>query len=96
MPFNDLPLLQELLTALDKLALLEPTPIQTLAFPVISAGSDAYLHAETGSGKTLAYLLPIYSRLRFESPATQVIRTHVIWIFRGVLHHRATTPAIGK
>ncbi len=73
MPFNDLPLLPELLTALDKLALLEPTPIQTLAFPVISAGSDAYLHAETGSGKTLAYLLPIYSRLWFESPATQVI-----------------------
>jgi superfamily II DNA/RNA helicase len=73
MLFSDLAISPVLLTALDKQGLLEPTPIQTLAFPVISGGCDAGVCAETGSGKTLAYLIPIYTRLVLESSATQVI-----------------------
>lgn len=36
----------------------KPSPIQSLAFPVVLSGHDLIGIAETGSGKTLAFLLP--------------------------------------
>ncbi len=63
----------ELVAALAKQGITEPTDIQRVAIPVLRAGSDAYLNAETGTGKTLAYLLPIFGRLDAAQPATQAI-----------------------
>ena len=63
----------ELVAALDKQRITEPTAIQLAALPVLLAGRDAYLNAETGTGKTLAYLLPIFCRLDAQEQATQVV-----------------------
>ena len=73
MSFTDLDLRPELVLALGKQQISEPTPIQVMALPVLLAGKDAYLNAETGTGKTLAYLLPVFSRLDAEQAATQVV-----------------------
>ena len=45
--------------ALSLAQIMDPTPIQRNAIPIIVSGENVILHAETGSGKTLAYLLPI-------------------------------------
>jgi ATP-dependent RNA helicase DeaD len=71
--FPELGLRVELVAALDKQQITEPTPIQVMALPVLLAGKDAYLNAETGSGKTLAYLLPIFCRLEAEQPGPQFV-----------------------
>ena len=71
MTFAELQLRPELIAALAKQQITDPTPIQIAAMPVLLGAQDAYLHAETGTGKTLAYLLPIFSRLDIALAATQ-------------------------
>jgi len=73
MTFSDLQVPPELIAALAKQDITEPTPIQIAALPVLLAGKDAYLHAETGTGKTLAYLLPLFCRLDVALAATQIV-----------------------
>ncbi len=73
MTFTDLLLPPDLIAALAKQHIADPTPIQVAAIPVLAAGRDAYLHAETGTGKTLAYLLPIFVRIDAAQAATQAI-----------------------
>lgn len=50
---------EELIIALEKMNILEPTEIQKQSIPVAIAGSDILASSQTGSGKTLAYLLPV-------------------------------------
>ncbi len=73
MTFLELELRSELVAALARQQITEPTPIQVAALPVLLAGRDAYLNAETGTGKTLAYLLPIFCRLDAEQKSPQVV-----------------------
>jgi superfamily II DNA/RNA helicase len=73
MTFSDIGVNPELIAALAKQRITEPTPIQTVAYPVLLEGKDAYLNAETGTGKTLAYLVPLFSRLDAKLPATQLV-----------------------
>ena len=73
MSFVDLAVHPELVAALAKQQISEPTAIQVAAIPLLLAGKDAYLNAETGTGKTLAYLLPIFCRLDRQREATQVV-----------------------
>jgi superfamily II DNA/RNA helicase len=73
MMFTDLLLPTELIAALAKQQISEPTPIQSATIPVLMAGKDAYLNAETGTGKTLAYLLPLFMRIDPAQAATQVV-----------------------
>jgi superfamily II DNA/RNA helicase len=73
MTFTDLLLPTDLIAALAKQQISDPTPIQTAAMPVLMAGKDAYLNAETGTGKTLAYLLPLFTRIDPAQAATQVV-----------------------
>jgi len=73
MSFAELAVHSELVTALAKQGITEPTAIQIAALPVLLAGTTAYLNAETGTGKTLAYLLPIFCRLDAQRDATQVV-----------------------
>ena len=44
-----------------------PTPIQSLAWPVLLQGRDCIGLAQTGSGKTLAYALPAIVHLRAQA-----------------------------
>ena len=73
MTFPELDVPPDLVVALGKQDITEPTAIQIAALPVLLAGKDAYLNAETGTGKTLAYLLPIFCRLDAKLVATQVV-----------------------
>ncbi|CAK72029.1 unnamed protein product (macronuclear) [Paramecium tetraurelia] len=43
---------------IDELKFRNPTPIQSVVFPLILSGNDVIGVAETGSGKTFGYLLP--------------------------------------
>ncbi len=73
MSFTELQLPAELIAALLKQQIVDPTPIQVAALPVLMTGKDAYLRAETGTGKTLAYLLPLFAGIDRSLAATQVI-----------------------
>ncbi len=63
--FENFNLSKQLKQALDDLALINPTPIQEQAFPVILSGKDMVGIAQTGTGKTLAYMLPVLQQLKF-------------------------------
>lgn len=71
--FSELGIRSELVAALSKQSILEPTPIQMAAIPLLLEKKDAYLQSETGSGKTLAYLLPLYSRIDPRVEQAQVV-----------------------
>ncbi|HEY6643260.1 DEAD/DEAH box helicase [Povalibacter sp.] len=73
MTFADLQVPPALIAALARQQIADPTPIQSAALPILTAGKDAYLHAETGTGKTLAYLLPIFCRIDSTQAATQAV-----------------------
>lgn len=73
MTFADIDIHSDLVAALARQGITEPTAIQVAALPVLLAGKDAYLNAETGTGKTLAYLLPIFCRLDAKQEATQAV-----------------------
>jgi superfamily II DNA/RNA helicase len=53
----------ELITALERTGITQPTPVQQQAIPSILEGGDHIIEAQTGSGKTLAFVLPILSKL---------------------------------
>ncbi len=61
--FPSLDLADHLLQSIRDLGFDSPTPIQTLAIPVILAGQDVAAEAQTGSGKTAAFVLPILQRI---------------------------------
>lgn len=57
--FKELGLRQELLRPLTAQGLIEPTPVQEKAIPLVLAGQDVVAQAQTGTGKTLAFVLPM-------------------------------------
>ena len=65
MTFEELNLNKSLISALDDLGYVNPTPIQGKAFPIIMSGRDVVGIAQTGTGKTFAYLLPILRQLKY-------------------------------
>lgn len=67
MTFEELNLSKALLSALDDLEYIHPTPIQEKAFPAIMSGKDIVGLAQTGTGKTFAYLLPLLRQLTYSN-----------------------------
>lgn len=65
MSFEKLNLNKPLISSLDDLGYIQPTPIQEMAFPIIMSGKDVIGIAQTGTGKTFAYLLPILRQLKY-------------------------------
>lgn len=63
MYFDELPLDDTMLDALDAMNFEECTPIQEQAIPKILEGHDLMGIAQTGTGKTAAYLLPVLDEL---------------------------------
>ena len=78
MKFTDLSLPPELIAALAKQQISDPSPIQIAAIPPLAVGKDTYFRAETGTGKTLAYLLPLFMRIDPSQAATQWVHTEGI------------------
>jgi ATP-dependent RNA helicase RhlE len=71
MNFENLNLIQPLLTAVNKKGYLNPTPIQEKAIPTILQGKDIFGCAQTGTGKTAAFALPILQLLETEKDRNQ-------------------------
>lgn len=63
MYFDELPIADELLDALDSMNFVECTPVQEKTIPVILDGHDVISCAQTGTGKTAAYILPLLNNL---------------------------------
>lgn len=71
--FAALGIRRELVDALHRNGLKEPTPIQARAIPVLLEGKDVIAQAQTGTGKTLAFLLPILERVDVNRPDVQAL-----------------------
>lgn len=63
--FKDFQLPKQLESALEKLNISVPTPIQLKSFSPIMSGRDVMAIAQTGTGKTLGYLLPILKDYKY-------------------------------
>ena len=59
MAWGSLPVGPVLRQSLLDASLMEPTAVQTAAFPVLASGQNAILASPTGTGKSLAFLLPL-------------------------------------
>lgn len=68
--FEQFNLPKSLQKAIDEIGLVNPTPIQEKAFPVLMSGRDVMGIAQTGTGKTFAYLLPILKQWTFANVHT--------------------------
>jgi len=71
--FQDLALTHDVLRAIGDLGFEEPTPIQSLAIPVIRSGKDVIGQAHTGTGKTAAYGIPLLERMDPRNRAVQAL-----------------------
>lgn len=61
--FADLGLDEKILSSIQKVGFINPTPIQSAVIPSALAAKDIIGLAQTGSGKTAAFVIPIASRL---------------------------------
>jgi len=52
-------------SALKKLNILKPTPVQKKAIPLVLEGNHLMTQSKTGTGKTLAFILPIVEQLKY-------------------------------
>ncbi|MFZ5825691.1 MAG: DEAD/DEAH box helicase [Bacillota bacterium] len=71
--FAALGIRRELVDALQRQGIKEPTPVQAQAIPLLLKGRDVIAQAQTGTGKTLAFLLPVLQRVDVENPAVQAL-----------------------
>ena len=71
--FNELPILQETKQAIEALGLVETTPIQHHAIPLMLEGKDLIGQAQTGTGKTFAFAIPILEKIDVTSPHIQAL-----------------------
>ncbi len=72
--FKELGLQEEILTAIEKMGFVNPSPIQEKAIPqIITSEQDVIALAQTGTGKTAAFGLPILNQLDSNSRSVQAI-----------------------
>ena len=61
--FDDLPLSDDVLDALEDMGFVEPSPIQKEAIPIALEGRDMIGQAQTGTGKTAAFGIPLVEKI---------------------------------
>ncbi|WP_413533505.1 DEAD/DEAH box helicase [Empedobacter brevis] len=72
--FKELGLQEEILTAIEKMGFVNPSPIQEKAIPqILSSDQDVIALAQTGTGKTAAFGLPVLNQLDNNSKSVQAI-----------------------
>lgn len=71
--FEDMGLSANILSAIEEMGFVEPSPIQAVAIPAMMTGKDIIGQAQTGTGKTAAFGIPIIERLDLTKRATQAI-----------------------
>lgn len=63
MTFHDFNFNEHLSDGLNSMGYITPTPIQSMAIPLILQGKDLIACAQTGTGKTAAFLLPVLEQI---------------------------------
>ncbi len=71
--FSDLALNSAVLSALNEMGFVSPTPIQAAAIPFLLEGRDALGKAQTGTGKTAAFSLPLLNKIALDQHKPQAI-----------------------
>ncbi len=71
--FSELALNDAILSALDGMGFVSPTPIQAAAIPFLLEGRDVLGKAQTGTGKTAAFSLPLLNKLDLKQYKPQAI-----------------------
>ncbi len=71
--FSDLALNSAVLSALNEMGFVSPTPIQAAAIPYLLEGRDALGKAQTGTGKTAAFSLPLLNKIDLSQHKPQAI-----------------------
>lgn len=71
--FAQLGIRPDLVDALKRSGIKEPTPVQSQTVPLLLQGRDVVVQAQTGTGKTLAFLLPILERIDPNLPHIQAL-----------------------
>lgn len=71
--FRSLGLDAELLSVLERVGYLEPTPIQSALIPQALSGRDVIGQAQTGTGKTASFVLPFLQSWREVVPGPQAL-----------------------
>ncbi|MGF1872340.1 DEAD/DEAH box helicase [Photobacterium indicum] len=71
--FRQLDLADTLLSALDSMGFVSPTPIQAASIPLLLTGVDALGKAQTGTGKTAAFSLPVLNKVDLSQHKPQAI-----------------------
>ncbi len=71
--FSNLNINEAIIDALNKLEILEPTPIQSEAIPPLMEGKDVIGQAQTGTGKTFAYSIPLIEKIDTQSKNVQAL-----------------------
>lgn len=71
--FADLGLNPAILSALDEMGYVKPSPIQSECIPSLLAGRDVLGMAQTGSGKTAAFALPLLNNIDPNLKAPQIL-----------------------
>ncbi|MGY3571232.1 DEAD/DEAH box helicase [Vibrio paucivorans] len=71
--FSELDLNDSILSALDGMGFVSPTPIQAAAIPHLLEGKDALGKAQTGTGKTAAFSLPLLNKLDLDQHKPQAV-----------------------
>ena len=73
--FSDLAITPLVLSALKRLNLIKPTPIQNLSIPLALDGKDLLGTAQTGTGKTYAFGIPLVNHLTLNKDSCALILT---------------------
>lgn len=71
--FRQINLSEKILSALDKIGFVEPTPIQAATIPLLLDGVDLLGKAQTGTGKTAAFALPLLNNIDLKQHKPQAI-----------------------
>jgi ATP-dependent RNA helicase DeaD len=71
--FSELALNDAILSSLEGMGFVSPTPIQAAAIPHLLEGKDALGKAQTGTGKTAAFSLPLLNKLDLSQRKPQAI-----------------------
>ncbi len=71
--FEEMGLSVKTLKAIEEMGYIEPSPIQSMAIPVIMKGKDVIGQAQTGTGKTAAFGIPILEMMDYKSNEIQAV-----------------------
>lgn len=71
--FAALGIRQDLVDNLNKVGIMNPTPVQQEAIPAVLTGKSLVVQAPTGTGKTIAYLAPLFTTIEPESKNLEVV-----------------------